>query len=65
MTTNENANKILAVLESMTYGEADEALHVAADYLAQQAQAIIAVTPISNVSKVSKPRAVWTPPKNY
>ena len=59
MTTNELANKILALLENVTYGEADAALHDAADYLAKKAQKIIAATPIS------KSQAVWTPPKKF
>lgn len=45
-TTNETVNKILALLEGMTYKEADAVLQTAANTLTQTAQELLLGTPV-------------------
>ena len=58
-TTNELADKILALLEGKTYGEADAALQIASTYLANRAKDVI----MSATVAVAETKSTWTPPR--
>lgn len=58
-STTNLSDKILAVLEGVTYGEADEALQAASNYLAEKAKETIAKIPVPRREPEPAPRKRW------
>ena len=56
MTANELANKIIALLNGKTYGEAEEALQTAASFLAENAKDLISKTTVAIAQNNTPPR---------